>query len=112
MPCVTESDAVAPFNPCDETVMVPVPAVAAVNWLRTTPDTGVIGVSIDDGLNEPVTPLIENVIGFVAVPLQPVGVGGDHRLFTRVALQRQPPAGDRQVQGLRRHHPAMPAGER
>ena len=59
--------AVALPNPCEDAVIVAVPAVCAVKLEVAVPAVGVIGDSIVEGLNEPVTPLTENVTGFVAV---------------------------------------------
>ncbi|MEO8630170.1 MAG: hypothetical protein ABI612_19045 [Betaproteobacteria bacterium] len=61
------SVAVAPPKPWDDAVMVAVPDVEAVKLVIALPLTGVIGVSVDPGLNEPETPRTENVMGLVAV---------------------------------------------
>ena len=49
MPTLTS---LAPLNPAAVTVMVAVPAVVAVKLQMATPPLGVIGLSIEFGLNE------------------------------------------------------------
>ena len=60
----TVKAAVAPVRPVADAVIVAVPLVVGVKFDAATPLTGVTG---DAGLNEPETPVTENVIGFVAL---------------------------------------------
>ena len=64
---VTLSTALPLLNPAAVTVIVAVPAVVAVKLLVAMPPLGVIGLSIEFGVNEPATPPTENVMGLVAV---------------------------------------------
>ena len=64
---VTVNTALALLNPAAVTIIVAVPAVVAVKLQVAMPLLGVIGLSIEFGLNEPETPLTDKVTGFVAV---------------------------------------------
>jgi hypothetical protein len=64
---VTVNTALALLNPAAVTVIVAVPAVVAVKLQVAMPPLGVIGLSIEFGLNEPETPLTEKVTGLLAV---------------------------------------------